>query len=76
MDEKFKTLTSGEVCTEYTIKSIETHGDFEMKNFLLSLGCYEGQKITIISALPKSYIVSVKDARYSIDDDLARAILI
>ncbi len=75
MDNK-KTLVQGEVNKEYTINAIDTSGDTEMKAFLFSLGCYEGQTVTIISKLHKNYIICVKDARYSIDDDLANAILI
>ncbi len=68
------TLAEGNVDIEYTIKSIDTRNDEEMEKFLFSLGCYAGEKITIISRLHKNYIVTVKDARYSIDEDLAKAI--
>lgn len=68
-------LTNGEIDMEYEIKAIETN-DKELKDFLFSLGCYEGETITLISALAENYVVSIKDARYSIDDELARSILI
>ncbi len=58
---------------EYTITSIKTD-DEELKGFLFSLGCYEGQEITLISKNGSNYIINVKDARYSIDDNLAKAI--
>ena len=48
----------------------------EIKNFLFTLGCYEGESVTIVSVLAEIYVISVKDARYSIDKDLAEAILI
>ncbi len=68
-------LTEAELKKEYIIKGINTD-DEEIKNFLFSLGCYEGQKIIIVSKLHKNYIVLVKDARYSIDEELASAISI
>ncbi len=68
------TLAEGQANVEYTIKAINTDNDEEMMKFLFSLGCYAGEKITIISNLHKNFIINVKDARYSIDDDLARAI--
>ncbi len=76
MNSAEKSLYNGDVNTEYTIKAIMTDGDDELKKFLFSLGCYEGEKITIISMLHQNFVINVKDARYSIDADLARAILI
>ena len=60
---------------EYVVKSIETD-DEELDAFLFSLGCYSGEKITVISHLKSSCIVSIKDGRYNIDNELAKAILI
>ena len=60
---------------EYEIKAINTDDD-ELKAFLFSLGCYEGEKITVISNLKGSVIVSIKDSRYNLDNELAEAILI
>ena len=60
---------------EYVIKAINTEDD-ELKAFLFSLGCYEGEKITVISNLKGSIIVSIKDGRYNLDNELAEAILI
>ncbi len=59
----------------YTIKGITT-SDAEMEKFLFTLGCYQGEEITLISKLKKMLVVVVKDARYSIDADLASVILI
>lgn len=50
--------------------------DEELKNFLFSLGCYSGEPITVISKKRGGYVLSIKDARYNIDADLARAIQI
>ena len=58
---------------EYIIKNVETD-DQELNSFLFSLGCYKGEKITVISHLKGGSIVSVKDGRYNIDDGLAAAI--
>ena len=60
---------------EYIIKAIETD-DEVLNDFLFSLGCYEGEPITVISHLKGGCIVSIKDGRYTIDNELAAAILI
>ncbi len=67
-------LTKANLNTDYTIKSINTRGDEEMKAFLFTLGCYEGQSISVVSILHKNYLINVKNAKYSIDEDLAAAI--
>lgn len=61
--------------TEYIIRRIDTD-DEELNSFLFSLGCYEGEPITVISRRKKSCTISVKDGRYSIDSQLAEAIQI
>jgi ferrous iron transport protein A len=60
---------------EYRIKAIETE-DEELDAFLLSLGCYSGEPITVVSRRRGSCTISIKDGRYTIDDQLAEAILI
>lgn len=60
---------------EYIISNIETD-DEELNSFLFSLGCYSGEKITVVSHLKGGCIVSIKDGRYNIDNQLAEAILI
>ena len=57
----------------YTVRKVNVERE-DVRNFLFSLGCYPGEKITIISKLASNYIINVKDARYSIDKDLAKAI--
>ena len=59
--------------TEYIIKDISTN-DEEMKSFLFSLGCYSGEPITVVSRKKNNCVVSIKDGRYNIDIDLAKAI--
>lgn len=58
---------------EYIVKNIDAE-DEELKSFLFSLGCYSGEPITVISHIKGGCVVSIKDARYNIDTDLARAI--
>ena len=68
-------LTNAEEGKEYIIQRIETD-DEELNSFLFSLGCYSGEPITVISRRKGSCTVSVKDGRYSIDNQLAEAIVI
>ena len=68
-------LTEAAEGKEYIIKQIETD-DEELNSFLFSLGCYSGESITVVSRVKGGCVVSVKDGRYSIDDQLAEAILI
>jgi ferrous iron transport protein A len=60
---------------EYIIQKIVTD-DEELDSFLFSLGCYSGEPITVVSHLKRSCIVSIKDARYNIDKELAEAIIV
>lgn len=60
---------------EYVIQRIETD-DEELDAFLFSLGCYSGETITVVSHLKGGCIVSIKDGRYTIDNELAQAIII
>ena len=60
---------------EYIIEKIETD-DEELDAFLFSLGCYSGEKITVVSHLKGGCVVSIKDARYNIDNQLAEAIIV
>ena len=60
---------------EYIIQSINTD-DEELNAFLFSLGCYAGEPITVVSRLKGGCVVSIKDGRYNIDNQLAAAIQI
>ena len=60
---------------EYIIQRIETD-DEELNAFLFSLGCYSGEPITVVSRRRGNCVVSVKDGRYSIDSQLAEAIIV
>ena len=66
-------LSQGEVNTHYIITDIKSNNE-EMDNFLFSLGCYRGEEVTIISRLGDIFVINIKDARYSIDENLATAI--
>ena len=68
-------LTKAEEGKQYTIARIETE-DEELDSFLFSLGCYSGEPITVISRRRGSCTITVKDGRYSIDNQLAAAIVI
>lgn len=68
-------LRAAEEGKEYIIQQIQTD-DEELNAFLFSLGCYSGEPITVISHLKNSCVVSIKDGRYSIDKELAEAIII
>ncbi len=69
------TLLHAEEGKEYIIKDIATD-DEELEDFLFSLGCFEGECITVISHLKGGSVVSIKDGRYTIDNALADAISI
>ncbi len=69
------TLDKGKRNTLYKVSGIEAK-EQGMKEFLFTLGCYPGEQITIISHLASNMIIHVKDARYSIDTELAKAIVV
>ena len=58
---------------EYTVKRINSE-DEELNSFLFTLGCYSGEPITVVKHRRSGCVISVKDARYSIDNNLAEAI--
>lgn len=68
-------LNDAQVGEEYIIKDIMTDDD-ELNAFLFSLGCYTGEPITVISRRRGGCIVSIKDGRYNIDNQLAEVILV
>ena len=67
------TLLNAELGKEYFIRFIETD-DEEMDSFLFSLGCYAGEPITVISRRRGTCVVSIKDGRYTMGDELAECI--
>ena len=68
-------LAEAIVGAAYIVKDIVTE-DEELESFLFSLGCYSGEPITVVARKRGGCVVSIKDARYNIDNDLASAILV
>ena len=68
-------LMNAELRKEHRVSSIET-GDEALNAFLFTLGCYSGEPITVISRRRGGCTVSIKDGRYSIDNQLAEAIVV
>ncbi len=66
-------LSEAKLEQEYIVTDIKTNDD-EMEVFLFTLGCYSGEPITVISHLKGGCVVSIKDARYNFDRQLAEAI--
>jgi Fe2+ transport system protein FeoA len=58
----------------FTVENVE--GKEKTKNFLFTLGCFEGEEITLISKLAGTYVVNIKDSRYAIDEGMADLILV
>ena len=67
------TLLNAELGREYLIRALQTD-DEEMDSFLFTLGCYAGEPITVISRRRGTCVVSIKDGRYTIGDELAECI--
>lgn len=68
-------LTEVKEGMEYIIKDIVTD-DQELNAFLFSLGCYSGEPVTVVRRKRGGCVLSVKDSRYNIDNQLAEAILV
>ena len=69
------TLLNAVEGTEYIVRKIETD-DEELDAFLFSLGCYDGEPITVVARRRGGCVVSIKDGRYNIDNQLAEAIVV
>ena len=68
-------LTKAVEGKENIIRDVDTD-DEEMRAFLFSLGCYSGEPITVVTRRRSGCVVSIKDARYNIDMQLAEAIIV
>ncbi len=66
-------LLNAEPQTEYIVKNIMTD-DEEFSSFLFTLGCYAGERIVVVAKKKNSITIVVKDARYTIDKNLAEVI--
>ena len=68
-------LMTAQIGTQYSIRQILTE-DEALNKFLFSLGCYTGEPITVVSRRRSNCIIAVKNGRYSIDRQLASAIIV
>lgn len=66
-------LSQANIGQTFQVKSVE--GKENVKKFLFTLGCFEGEEITLISILAGNYIVNIKDSRYALDENMAKAIV-
>ena len=66
-------LFTAQLGKEYIVRSIVTE-DEELNAFLFSLGCYSGEPVTVVSRRRGTCVISIKDGRYCIDNQLAKAI--
>ena len=71
----YMNLRNAELGKSYIVRGVET-GDEELNAFLFSLGCYSGEPITVVARRRSNCTVSIKNGRYSIDTQLAEAILL
>lgn len=74
-EARFMTLRNAVVGKEYIIQDIVTD-DEELNSFLFSLGCYSGEPVTVVARQRYGCVISVKDARYNIDNPLAESIFV
>ena len=59
----------------YTVTEIAT-GDAELDAFLLTLGCYAGEQVTLLRRRRGVLIVLIKGAKYCIDTRLGGVITV
>ncbi len=68
-------LTEVQLGEEYIVKEILAD-DEELEGFLFTLGCYSGEPITVVSRKKANCVIAIKDGRYTIDNQLAEAIMV
>lgn len=69
------TLAEAGLGKEYSVREINSD-DEELVKFLFSLGCYSGERVTVLTRRRKNIVLEIRDARYSIDTDLAKNIMV
>lgn len=69
------TLVEAQERCEYMVNRIDIDDD-ELRSFLFTLGCYVGERITVVSHLKGSCVVAVKNGRYSMDNQLSKLITV
>jgi len=67
-------LSKANVGGTFNIKQVD--GKEKIQKFLFTLGCFQGEEITLISKLAGNYIVNIKDSRYALDESMAKSIVI
>ncbi len=67
------TLAQGSIGNSYIVESISNQDD-ELTDFLFTLGCYAGERISLISQISGNLVISIRDGRYNIDKNLAELI--
>ena len=67
-------LSRAKIGQTFNVKSVD--GKEKTKNFLFTLGCYEGEEITLISKLAGNFVINIKDSRYAIDEKMAKTIVL
>ncbi len=67
-------LSKAKIGETFSIKQVE--GKEKVVKFLFTLGCFEGEQITLISKLAGNYVVNIKDSRYAIDENMAKSIVL
>lgn len=65
-------LTKAKIGQTFKVKEVQ--GKDKTIRFLFTLGCFEGEQITVISKLAGNYIVNIKDSRYAMDEKMAKSI--
>lgn len=65
-------LTKAKTGRTFNIVSVD--GKDKIKKFLFSLGCHEGERLTLVSILAGNYVINVKDSRFAIDENMAKLI--
>ncbi len=68
------TLDKAKKNTVYTVGKIEA--DDKLKDFLLTLGCYENEEIVLVSKLSDNYVINIRDSRFAIDKNMAKQIVL
>lgn len=67
-------ITKAKIGSTYIVDSIG--GREKVQRFLLSLGCYPGERITLVNILAGNYIITIKDSRFALDQETAQAVTV
>lgn len=67
-------LTMADAGTENTVKMVR--GKDETRQFLATLGFVEGAAVTVVSSMAGNLIVSIKDSRVALSQQMASRIMV